>query len=193
MAGEAPSEPASHRCLVDLDDVPVGVGQENLRKTCKSGLLDDQALVVLGRKVGAVTLGLEVGERLVEIAGAQGEMHVVIVDRLAAEIAGRMLRDVDLQRAEPIPDAGDGEGRAGDAPEAENVFVEGGGPVDLVDDDGHMMQCKFGHGDLRVGEGGRWHGGVAWGRARWLVERFSLDLLTIRSWVSETLYQVLQA
>ena len=68
------------RCAVDLDDVAVGIEQEELGETGGAVAADDNTHRVVLRRVFPKTVGNQCGKGAVEIFGAEGKMAIGAVD-----------------------------------------------------------------------------------------------------------------
>jgi len=99
------------RRAVDLDDVAVGIEEEELGETSWTVAADQDTHRVVLRRVFAKTVGSQRGEGAVEIIGAESKMAIGAVDVACAEGAGRIKGQMHLQRAAGEPGAGALEGR----------------------------------------------------------------------------------
>ena len=134
-ATRSPTETAQLRRAVELDDVAVGIEEEELRVTGGAVAADDDAHGVVLRRVLPKTAGSQFGEDAVEIIGAEGKMAIVIVDVADPEGARRIDSQMHLQLAAGEPGAGDLERRPHNGREAEQLLIERERPREIGDDE----------------------------------------------------------
>jgi hypothetical protein len=96
---------------VDLDDVAVGIEDEELGEAGGSVAADHDTHRVVLRRVFAKTVDSQRGERAFEIIGAERKMGISAVDVAGPEGAGRIESQMHLQGAAGEPGAGALEGR----------------------------------------------------------------------------------
>ena len=109
---------------VDLDDVAVGIGDEELGEPGRSVAADNDMHRVVLRRVFAKTVGSQHGEGTVEMIGAESQMATVVVDVAGPEGAGRMDDQMHLHGAAGKPGAGGLKGRPLHECELEQVLIE---------------------------------------------------------------------
>ena len=151
-SGEQPKQQTDHRHFqtlrraVDLDNVSVGIEEEELGETGRAVATDHDTHRVVLRRVFAKTVGSQRGEGAIEIIGAESKMAIGAVDVAGPEGAGRINGQMHLQGAagEPIADAL--EGRPFHDCEAEQLLIEGERPREIGDDDINVMKRKLSHG-----------------------------------------------
>jgi len=113
---------------IDLDDVAVGIEEEELRVTGGAVAADHDTHWVVLRRVFAKTVDSQRGERAVEIIGAESKMAIGGGDVAGPEGTDRIDGQMDLQVAAGEPGAAALERRAFNDPEAEKVLIEGERP-----------------------------------------------------------------
>ena len=129
-----------------LDDVAVGIEEEELRETGKAVATDNDTYRVVLRRVFAKTVGSQRGEGAVEIIGAESKMAIVAVDIAGPEGAGRINGQMHLQGTAGEPGADALEGRPFHDSEAEQLLIEGERPREIGDDDINVVERKLSHG-----------------------------------------------
>ena len=133
------------RRAVDLDDVAVGIEEEELGETGGAVAADHDTHRVVLRRVFAKTVGSQRGEGALEIIGAESKMAIGAVDVAGPEGAGRIKGQMHLQGAAGEPGADVLEGRPLDDREAEQVLIEGERPREIGDDDINVVERKLSH------------------------------------------------
>ena len=134
---------------VDLDDVAVGIEEEELRKTGGPVAADHDTHRVILRRVFAKTVGSQRGERAFEIISAESKMAIRAVDVAGPERTGRIKGQMHLQGTAGEPGAGALKGRPLNDPEAEQILIECERPRQVGDDEINMVERKPGHGRRR--------------------------------------------
>ena len=113
---------------VDLDDVAVGIEDEELGKPGGSVTPDHDTHRVVLRRLFAKAVDSQRGESAVEIIGAEREMRISTVNVSGSEGTLRIEGQMHLQVAATEPGAGALEGRPLNDPEAEKILIESGRP-----------------------------------------------------------------
>jgi hypothetical protein len=138
---------ASLRCAVDLDDVAVGIEEEELGETGGTVAANHDTHRIVLRPVFAKTVGSQRGERSIEIIGAESKMGIVAVDVPGPEGARRIESQMHLQGAAGEPGADALERRPLDYREAKQLLIEGERTREIGDDDINVVERKLSHGD----------------------------------------------
>src|SRR5580704_16561383 len=134
------------RGAVDLDDVAVGIEEEELGVTGRAVAADKNTRRVVLRRVFAKTASSQRGEGAVEIISAKAKMAIVVIDVAGPEGAGRMNGQMQLQGAGGEPGADGLEGRPFHDCEAQQLLIESERPREIGDDDINVVERKLSHG-----------------------------------------------
>ena len=133
------------RRTVDLDDVAVGIQEEELGEAGRAVSSDhDTHRVILGR-VFAKTVGCQCGEGRVEIIGPKSKMGIGAVDVAGPEGAERRNGQMHLQGAASEPGAGVPKSWTFDDRETEQLLIKGKRPREIGDDDINVVKRELSH------------------------------------------------